>query len=373
MQDRTSRAARRFSQLIALACLTVVWTTAQADVTIKQKMSSKGLGGFLDTEMTTEAMISGDKECENSEIKMGGKLMEMFGAPDEPVQTSTITRLDKDIVWEVMHAEETYSEEKLSDKKARMEQFKAAFGDEDMVSGDSSMVSGSDNVEWGPPKFSVESTGKSETIAGQKCDQSIVAMEMEGTHKETGEKVKMHLTMDMFLARDVAGLDEMQAFGARKAKALGEDETQDQSPAFGMMEMLKEYNVDSDELLKQAEKLEGYPFRMTVEMRGEGAQFDQSPSGMSEAEQAEMEEAMEAMKNFGGLFGASDSGAAEVEKDDEPMIVDTSGALFKLTTEVLVFSTSAIKPSSFDPPPTYKKVDPFGEEEAEDEVEDAEE
>ena len=373
MLIRTCRLVNRVSQLIALACLTVAWTTAQADVTIKQKVSSSGLGGFLNSDLTIESMISGDKECENSEIEMNNKLMEMFGAPGGPVQTSTITRLDKDIVWEVIHAEEKYSEEKLSDKKARMEEFKAAFSGEEADSADQSMGQGSEDVEWGPPKFSVENTGKTETIAGQKCDQSIVKMEMEGTHKETGEKLKMHLTMDMFLAKDVAGLDEMMAFGAKKAKALGEEETENQSPAFGMMEMLKEFDVDSDELLKQAEKLEGYPFRMTVEMRGEGGQFDRSPSGMSEAEQAEMEEAMEAMKNFGGLFGAEDSSTAGEEEDDEPMVVDTSGALFRLTTEVLVFSTSAIKPSSFDPPPTYKKVDPFGEEEAEDEAEDAEE
>ena len=367
MQTRTRRATHRRSHMIALVCLAATWTSAWADVSITQKIATSGLGGFLNSDMTIETMISEDKECENSELMMNSKLFEMFGATG-PVRTSTITRLDKDIVWEVMHTEQTYSEEKLSEKKARMEKFNDAFGAEDMESGDQATATSAEKVEWGPPKFSVESTGKSETIAGQDCRQSIVTMEIEGVHKETGEKVKMHLVMDLFLAKGVAGLDELEAFGEKKAKALGEDSTESQSPAFGMMEMMSEFGVESDELIKEAQKLDGYPFRMMIEMRGEGAEFDQNPSGMTEEEQAEMNEAMQAIKDFGGLFGASDSTAAE--PDTETVVADTSGALFKLTTEVTAYSTSAIEPTSFDPPSDYKKIDPFGEETTEDESED---
>lgn len=220
MQSRAYQVTHRLAALIVFVCLSAAWTTAQADVTIKQKTTSAGLGGFLNSEMTIETMISGEKECENAEVKMDNKLMAMFGAT-EPIQTSTITRLDKDLVWELMHAQEQYTEENLSDKKARMERFKEAFGDEDTENGDVSGGSGDGDVDWGPPKFSVDNTGKSETIAGHKCDQSIVTMEMEGKHKETGETVTLHLTMDLFLAKDVTGLDEMKAFGAKKAAAMG--------------------------------------------------------------------------------------------------------------------------------------------------------
>ncbi len=353
MQTRICRAINRLAGLTALVCFAAAWTTAQADVTIKQKTTSEGLGGFLNSEMTIETMISGDKECENAEVKMDNKLMAMFGAT-EPIQTSTITRLDKDLIWELMHQQEQYTEEKLSDKKARMERFKEAFGGEDMENSDASGISGNEDVDWGPPKFSVDNTGKSETIAGHKCDQSIVAMEMEGTHKETGEKVKLHLTMDLFLAKDVTGLDEMKAFGAKKAQAMGEEKPEDESPAFGMMEMLQEFGVDSDELVEKAKALEGYPFRMTIEMTGEGAQFDR-PSGMSEEDEAKMEEAMEAMKSLGGLFGADDSDEADETADSTATEV-ADGPLFKVTTEVMEYSTGSVAPAAFDLPANYKKT-----------------
>ena len=360
MQSRISCYVRRAACLTVLLCLSALWSAARADVTIKQTVSSRGLGGFMDTDMKIETMISGDKQCENSEVMMNNKLMAMFGAGSEPINTSTITRLDKDLVWEVMHADKMYSEEKLSVKKARMEQYQAATGDEEADSDESGMGMGSDEVEWGEPTFSVENTGKTETIAGYKCDQSIVKMDVEGKQKDTGEPVMLHLTMDLFMAKDVPGLDEMMAFSKKEATALGEDAPEDMSPAYGMLEMLSEFGVKSEDVIKEAEKIEGYPFRMTVEMRGEGGQFDENPSGMSAEDQAKMEEAMEAMKNLGEMFGASDSEEAdeseEPAEESEAMAAESDGTLFKVTTEVTGLSTDAIKAGSFEPPSTYKKV-----------------
>lgn len=122
-----------------------------------------------------------------------------------------------------------------------------------------------------------------------------------------------------------------------------------------MMEMLKDFGVDSDELVEKAKGLDGYPFRMTIEMTGEGAQFDQ-PNGMSEEDQAQMEEAMQAMKSLGGLFGADDSDKAETTADSTATEAEADGPLFKVTTEVLEYSTGAIKPASFDLPANYKKT-----------------
>lgn len=364
MQANLYRYVRYAACLIALLCLAAAGPAAHADVTIKQTVSSKGLGGFLNSDMTVETMISGDKQCENSEVMMNNKLMAMFGAGDEPIQTSTITRLDKDLVWDVMHAQQTYSEDKLSLKKARMEQYKDMFGDEEMESEETGMGTGSDNIEWGDPTFTVENTGKTETIAGFKCAQSIVTMEVEGIQKDTGETVKLHLIMDLFTAKDVPGLDEMMAFSKKEAAALGEEGPEDISPAYGMMEMLNEFGVESEDLVQEAEKIEGYPFRMSVEMRGEGGQFDDNPSGMSEEDQAKMEEALEAMKSLGDMFGAEDTDEEEdaeeseeaPEADTEAMAAESDGILFKVTTEVTAFSTDAIKAASFEPPSAYKKV-----------------
>ena len=61
-------------------------------------------------------------------------------------------------------------------------------------------------------KVSANATGKSKQVAGFEAKEMVLTMEMEGTDKESGQKGGMTVTTDMWIARGVAGYDEVRAF-----------------------------------------------------------------------------------------------------------------------------------------------------------------
>ncbi|HUU45529.1 MAG TPA: hypothetical protein VM118_07310 [Acidobacteriota bacterium] len=324
----------RLGALVTAVLLAIaLGVSAHADVTIVQTSTSSGMGGFLDSETQTETMIKGDRQCVNTEMK--SKLMGMFGGGSKPVQTTTITCIDKGVVWDVMHDSKSYTETPITRMRDMMGGY-AGMGDE----GDEQGL-GNDDVKMSPPKFSVETTGKKETIAGYACEQRILHMEMEGEKVETGEKVKLFATVDVMLAKDVPGFEEQKAFNAKYAKAAGLDEMSE-----SMFGALTEFGVDPDLVAEETGKLEGFPMRVTMTMRGEG---DLMTPSRGEGEEPQDARTQEMLKKMGGLFG----GGAEKAEGGETAATD---ALFSMTTEVTKISTGAISDDRFEPPAGYDKI-----------------
>lgn len=345
---RIKAGCMRMGLALAVAMGSAVWVSA--DVTVKQTATTSGLGGLLNMEIKTETMIKGEMQCVNTETEMMGGLLGMFGG-GEPAKTSTVTRLDKGVVWEITHEKKSYTEMPISAMKDMMDQFGGA-GMSGMSENEESMADDED-IEMSPPKFSVEKTGKKEKIAGYNCEQSILTMEMEGVNTETGEKFKIFLTMDMMLATDVPGYEEYQAFSAKYAEALGMGDGLDPASIQSMMMGMRQYGVDPETIAEEAKKLEGFPMRTVMKMTGEGDQFAamQGPSADS-AMAAAKEEMNKAMGMLGGLFGKKKK---KEEPKEEPAAASSDGALFTVTTEVTGISTKSIKSDRFEVPKKYKK------------------
>jgi hypothetical protein len=314
---------------------------AHADVRIVQTMISSGMGCFLDSETKTETMIKGDRQCVNTELR--SKLFGMFGGDNKPVQTTAITCLDKGLVWDVMHDTKSYTETPITQMRDMMDAFEK-MGDE----GDDEGFN-EDEMKMSPPKFSVEKTGKKETIAGYACEQSILTMEMEGVKVETGDSIKIFLTMDMMLAEDVPGFEEQQAFYTRYAEAAGLDEASEMMSAQSVLAAMADYGVDPEVIAEETGKLQGVPLRVAVTMRGEGPLYatpddDEGGSG----EEPDDERAQEMLKQLGGLFG----GGKEAESGE----MDATDAIFTFTTEIIEISTASIPDGQFEPPAGYDKI-----------------
>lgn len=329
---------------------------ARADVTIKRTASTKGMAGILDAEIKSEDCIQGDKSANDSETRSTNKVMK-FVTGGKPVKTSTIARLDKDVMWQVDHKEKSYTEMTFAEMRAMMDSLKG------MMTGGQPAKTEIDTseVSFSPPTFDVKQTGVKETIAGYPCEQSVLTMTVEGTNKKNGEKFQMVTTMDMMLTQSAPGGDEVEQFGKKMAEKMGIG--LDQSGAQAMMSAMGAYGVDAKRLAEEAAKMKGFPMRQVVRFMGQGQQFasadaakEESKDKNKDAENASAEEDKSdgndlAAKALGGLFGKKkdkkkDEGGKTAEKPDN--------AIFKLTTEVTEISTSSIPATRFEIPEGYK-------------------
>jgi hypothetical protein len=342
---------------IAFASAIVLWsgTATRADVTIKQSGTMKGLAGILDAEIKSENCVQGDKNCTDAETRLTNKLMK-FATGGKATKTSSIARLDKDLMWEVSHQDKSYTEMTFAQMRAMMDSLKTAMAGQPMGAKPAKTEIDTSEVTYAPPKFDVKKTGVKETIAGYPCEQTILTMTVEGTNKKTGEKFQMLTTMDMMLAQDVPGREEYEQFGRKMAEKMGF--SMDAASAQSMMSALGAYGIDAKKLAEESAKLKGFPMRQIVRFAGQGSQFASSESaqkgengGKESAEEEKSGGSDVAAKALGSLFGKkkSDKNKGEGESKEKP-----DNAIFKMTTEVTEISTGAVPATRFEVPSGYK-------------------
>ena len=343
--------------LIGLTAVMVLWSwaAARADVLIKQTSTMKGLAGILDAEIKSENCIQGDKSCNDAETRFTNKVMK-FATGGKATKTTSIARLDKDLMWQVNHKDKSYTEMTFAQMRAMMDSLKTMMaggpgGEPAKTEIDTSEVS------YAPPQFDVKKTGVKETIAGYPCEQSILTMTVEGTNKKTGEKFTMVTTMDMMLAQDVPGREEYEQFGRKMAEKMGFN--MDAAAAQSMMSALGAYGIDAKRLAEESAKMKGFPIRQIVRFEGQGRQFASREAAANDEggeQEAATEEKSEdkdlASKALGGLFGKK---KGDKKKADEGKSAEKpDNAIFKMTTEVTQISTSAVEATRFEIPSGYK-------------------
>jgi hypothetical protein len=344
--------------MIGLAAAVVLWSGAvtYADVSIKQTTTTKGLAGILDAEVKSENCIQGDRNCTEAQTRFTSKLMK-FATGGKATKTSSIARLDKDLVWEVNHQDKSYTEMTFAQMRAMMDSLKTMMAGGPMGGTPAKTEIDTSEVTYAPPKFDVKKTGLKETIAGYPCEQTILTMTVEGTNKKTGEKFQMLTTMDMMMAQDVPGRDEYEQFGRKMAEKMGLG--MDAASAQSMMSALGAYGIDAKKLAEESAKLKGFPMRQVVTFAGQGKQFASSET-TQKGENGEKESAEEeksggndvAAKALGSLFGKKKSDkkkAGEGKSAEKP-----DDAIFKMTTEVTEISTGAVPATRFEVPAGYK-------------------
>jgi hypothetical protein len=338
--------------IVAWSCVVV-----QADVTIKRTSTMKGMGGILDAEVKSSDCIKGDKSCNDAESHFTSGIMK-FATGGKGTKTTSIARLDKDVMWQVNHKDKSYTEMTFAQMRAMMDSLKTAMaGKKGKTEFDTS------EVTFAPPKFDVKKTGVKETISGYPCEQSILTMTVEGTNKKTGEKFQMVTTMDMMLTQDAPGGQEYEQFGRKMAEKMGF--SMDASSAQSMMSALGAYGIDAKKLAEEAAKMKGFPMRQIVRFAGQGGQFaaaDSARNDQSKARESSDEEQSGkndvATKALSSLFGKKkgDKGKSGDSASKEP----PDNALFKMTTEVTEISTNPVPDALFEIPAGYK-LKPEGE------------
>ncbi len=310
-------------------------TTASADVTVKQKLTTTMLGGMMSSEGTTTTYISGDKQKIDSKMKT---MMSMFSGPE--TKTASIMRLDKDLVWNLDHRSKSYTEMTFEQMKAMT----ASAGDQMQQSGGGDQMPDAGDFEMGKPEFSIDKTGKTDKFKGYNCDEIILHMVMHGKNKETGDTGSVVFHDVMWVTKEWKGNDEYLASNKKLIAKMGYG-----SGSQGWESMLGMMNLDADELESQFSEIDGFPMKQKITMKFTGGLQAESSGDAAEQQEA-MKEAAKAMKGLGGLFGKKDKGdKSESKGPSDPT------ALMEIEIEVESLSTKGIKADEFEIPKGYKK------------------
>lgn len=94
--------------IVAVALVLFTVGAVRSDVTVQRLVKSSGFGGFGAFETTEKLMISRDKGSTTGTTKYSGKFSSLMNKGAK--EATSITRLDKELIWNIDHEKRTYTE-----------------------------------------------------------------------------------------------------------------------------------------------------------------------------------------------------------------------------------------------------------------------
>jgi hypothetical protein len=192
----------------------------------------------------------------------------------------------------------------------------------------------------------VTDTGRSETIQGAACKQYLLEMDMTASSEKEQKSGTMSTLTEMWMAKDVPGLSDINAFYRKMAEKAGSAGVNQQWAAAATQGPAQSMGADIQKMSEEMKKMEGHAMRTVLYM------------GSPEAAKKEAlgEKPPEAQ---GG--GSGGGGLAEMlKKMQNPQAQGGSGegggVIMRVTTETIKISTGPIDPSVFAVPGDYKLV-----------------
>ena len=379
------RAPREWFPALTFAVALALPSLAGADVLVKQKTVSEGLGGFGNATTEGTLVVSGDRSRSDDLVTYTGRFKSLAGA--KPKQNVSITRLDKELVWSLDSEKHEYTELTFAEMRAMM-----AKGAEQA----SAKAQGTSGPQDEGMTFSVDvkKTGVKQDVNGFLCEQVVITCSGKPTDPKQAEAVsEVRMTMDQWMTKKAPGQVEMASYQRAFAEKLGRDA--------GLAHMADAaramYGNGIKELTGKLNDLEGFPIRstFTIEsvMSGEHAQMvadaqkdaekaqadaesEKARAKTARAEQEKQEDTADAksvgssIASGGGLGGAlggflgkkaskaaakKASAAAEAQAASAAGTSSAGGPTFKSVTEVLSISTDEVPASSFEVPAGYSR------------------
>ncbi len=358
-----------------LAVTTLVFACpAWADVTLKEKTVSSGMMGFGNGTSERTTVIAGDKSRSDEQNTYTGRFQTLAGG-GKPQSSVQIIRLDREVFWSLDPQKKQYTELAFADMRQMME---TGVGQAQQ-----SNPRGKD-VEY-EYTVDVKRTGKKDRINGFNAEEWIITLTATPKNASGGAPAGgFSMTMDEWLASDVAGSGEIQAFYRRMGEKLGMDPAV-QRFAVGAMAM---YRDAVKQIAEKMKEMKGYPVRSTLTM-GMGApattaaatpqaETDKARAAREEERKKQHEQQdADAKENAGNAAARGDVGGAiggllgrrigraaqkqaETTADHSEANGSTSGNTssggLTITTDVLSVTTGPVV-TSYDVPADYKKVE----------------
>ncbi|MFH1335273.1 MAG: hypothetical protein ABII96_02055 [Candidatus Zixiibacteriota bacterium] len=335
-----------------------------ADVTVQRLVKSSGLSGFGAFETTEKMMISNDKECTQGITKYSGKFSSLMNKGAK--EATSITRLDKELIWNVDSDKKTYTELTFDQMKQMMESMSA------LLSNPAKQDSLRKAMEKLSTTVDVNKTGEKKTIAGLECERVILSL--EGVHVDTivNTTDTTWVKNDVWITPMKNVPSELYDFDMKMAEKMGFTEG---GPMAGL---LNQYADAMKKLQDKLKELNGYPlastFSIVTTTHAQEKQKAEVKSEEVEKQEKETEEETSVTEKkdvksaLGGLFNKKAKEEAkkkEAEKQKEKAAQEQAQlgqpkTVMEITSETQNIETGSIEPSIFEIPAGYKKVETPG-------------
>lgn len=372
-QDALSARPSSRGLLLSTAVALVLALPVRADVTVQEKTVSSGLGGFGNGTTTTTRVIAGDKGREDEQFTYTGRFKTFAG---KPRSTSTITRLDRELIWGLDHPKKQYTEMSFAEMREAMAKGMAEAQAE-MKKPQPAPTQNDVQVDY---KVDVQRTGKKDKVNGFDAEQWIITLTAVPRNKQSGETAgSFKMKLDGWYSTQVPGQTEVAAYYRRWAEKMGMD-PQMRSMASSLMAM---HGDAVRQMAAKMKDLKGMAVRSTMTMdvdagltpeqqaKLDKAKADGAKAKAEDKKAKEAKEEDEANASTAGSVAKGDVGGAlggflsrklgkAAEKKAESSLTsgsgDGSGPAFTVTTDVLSVTTGSAG-ASFDLPAGYKKVE----------------
>ena len=299
-----------------------LFSVSYADLVYKSRASTSGIMGMGKMEMETTTSLKGDKQRQDTKTKFVGAMAQYMPGGGEQNQV-VITRLDKELIWNINITDKTYTEMTFAQVKTMMGKVKT-------------QVMKKPEGEEAKLQFEAKKTGQKKKIGGYECEEHFIKMIAEGRDPQTGKVQEFEVHSHLWVSSKVKGYDQLQDFQKKMAQKMGWEGGQYANFAQG----LGQFGLDTDELAKKMSEIKGFPMLTVVKMKSFSEEMAEA-----EEERAEQEKAMrEAMELLG----------KKVEKDEKPK---EKGLLFEMATEVTEVLVKGVADSEFELPQGMKKMD----------------
>jgi len=326
-----------------LVFVTLTAGSAVADLKTETLTRASLLTGIGTTEIQSTTEYQGDKRATNQTSKMVGGVGGMFAG--KPRTSVEITRLDKDLVWDLNPPKKTYTERPLA-MPAQTE-----VKSERRQSG----------PDQGKPykivksELKVNKTGAKKDINGFPCMEYVVTWELVLEDTASKGKVTQVMTTDQWNTPLTDKLKQARktedAFNRGYADKLGLGLPPQEADRLGAGMLTSMYGLDPketagklEEVGKELAKVEGYSIVTEVKW--------QVKDDSAAAKKAEPEPEPEpAPRSLRGLIGK------EIAKSMTPDKPKDEGVIFSSYQEIKSVSLEAIPETEFEIPDGYKKVE----------------
>jgi hypothetical protein len=337
----------KFSGLILLVIATLIY----ADVVTETYAKINMMGGFGNIESSTKTEIKGLKKSDDATVKMTGGIMgALAGKPQRQV---TITRLDKDVIWNVDHPKKSYTETPITSLESLPKAKKEIKGEKKEEKPEYEIIKSD---------FSVKNTGNKKDVNGFPCSEYVANWILDLMKIETKEKTKSTITITLWTTPKndlIKGFETQDnAFNQQLMNKIGMKISPNEMKQFGTEFITSMFTMNQDSVNKkmvnlkdELQKIEGYPIvtEMSWTLEGDSTKAKQQ-------EMTKEEEKQETEKPSGGLGGMLANALAPKGNKGEKKETGGTKPAFYSYIEVKSIKLNEVPENEFDIPGGYKLV-----------------
>jgi hypothetical protein len=307
--------------ILSILAVSLLAAPAAADVTYEEQTT---MGGVM--------QMMGMGKPTRSTTRLSGDFLRTDNGDE-----ATITDLAGEKIITLDTKKKTYSVMTFAEMKQKMEQAMATLKGKKAEKPQGTDVSMKTDVK-------VTDTGRSDTIQGVACKQYLLELDMSVKSEREQQSGAMSTVTEMWMAKDVPGSAELNAFYRRMAEKMGTATVGQQWAATVAQGPAQSFGADMQKMAEEMKKMDGHAMRSVMYM-GDPEAAKKEASGQAPPEPqgggglAEMLKKMQ--QNPQAQGGPSGEGG---------------GVMMKITTETTKVSTDAIDPKVFAVPGDYKLV-----------------